>query len=85
VNKSARIRKLLNEAPSTIGELAILTGWSKRTAHVAVWVLKNRGQAVRIGKVPHVRDSPGGRQFLNLYALTPHGEALHRKDRRIIP
>jgi hypothetical protein len=63
-----RVRKLLREAPSTVGEVAALLQTTRRTAQVGLWYLGKWGDATWSGKV---LDDRGYR--VRLWTLTEQG------------
>ena len=73
MNRSAQVRRVLAEGPTTSTELAATLKLSPRRARVALWILTSRGQAQTIGRIP----VPRGRA-LHIYALTARGRAARR-------
>ena len=67
-NRSAAIRRLLRDAPSTTGEIAALLDLSHDAAQNAIGVLRAQKQV------------SGSNSYRKLYALTPRGQAAARKE-----
>jgi predicted ArsR family transcriptional regulator len=75
MSRSAQIRRLLLEAPSTCDEIAALLNLTAREAWVGVWVLTSQGRARKSGAVkPHEHK---GRPH-QIYELTERGRRLAR-------
>jgi hypothetical protein len=83
MTKSQRIREVLGKAPATTSEISALTGWSKRDAHIAVWMLSYSGQAESLSSIPS--EVKRGRRHLKLWTLTRRGEYLRKWARRSKP
>jgi hypothetical protein len=84
IMSSAVIRSVLIEGPATAAEIALETGFPKREAIIRCCYLNRRGQIERIACVdpdPEVRWS----KRPILWALTPRGHAMARRDVRLTP
>ncbi len=80
MNRSASIRELLLEAPSTCQELADILGISHRTADAAIRILMHRGQVMKSGRV---LPAEGRGRPRNLYELTASGRIRAARERRM--
>ena len=74
-NLSHQIRVLLREAPATSADVADELGISMRRAQVALWVLKDMGDAKNVSKIR--REGKG--HSLHLVELTRRGAIKLRR------
>lgn len=71
ISPSQKVRKLLFESPSSINELAAITGWSKERTHSVLTRLRSRRQIKSAGSVES--DVSFGPKNLKMYQLTQYG------------
>lgn len=75
MSRSADIRMILKDAPSTSHEIAALLGISLRSVHVGLWVLQRQRHVRKTGTVVPIplESNPRGPKTRKLFELTPHG------------
>jgi predicted transcriptional regulator len=72
MTRNARIRRCLAQAPSTSHEIAFITGMTRRTVQIGLWILRRQGHVVSIREIPR----PGKGRPIKLYDLTAKGRAI---------